>query len=208
MSGQSLYKITDDIIEFDKILEEVVDEEGNPREPTPEEWDTLQKWCDQNLANFTGKVDSYCRFIKNLDLSAKNAKAEYDNFKEETTRLSRRKAAFENRAKTVKNLLWYCMQRLDIHEYKTDYFSLKEQNTQKSITVQPGTDLSTIPEEYLKPRELDIMAVKEGLKSGALVQDEDNPLHKGKVYIKGADGKDMQELKGVIALQGKTLYIR
>ena len=205
--SQSLYKITDDILEFNKLLEDIVDEDGNPREPTEEEWKTLQDWCDQNLANFTGKVDSYCRFIKNLDLSAKNAKAEYDNFKEEASRLSRRKAAFENRAKTVKNLLYYCMQRLDIHEYKTDYFSLKEQNTQASVSLRADADLSKLPEQFLKPRELSAAAIKDALKSGALVQDNDNPLHRGKGYMKGADDQ-LIELEGVICLPGKTLYIR
>lgn len=204
--SQSLYKITDDILEFNKLLEDIVDEDGNPREPTEEEWKTLQAWFDQNLSSFTGKVDNYCRFIKNLDLSAKNAKAEYDNFKEEVSRLSKRKTAFENRAKTVKSLLYYCMKRLDLTEYKTDCFSLKEQNTQASVTLTADADLSKLPDDYLKPREINAAAVKEGLKSGALVQDNENPLHKGRVYMKKGD--ELIELPGVIVLQGKTLYIR
>lgn len=204
--GRSLYKITDDILEFDKLLNDIVDENGEPRKPTPEEMGTLQKWCDQNLENFTGKIDSYCRYIRNLELAAKNIKSEYDNFKDEVTRLSKRKTAYENKAKTVKGLLWYCLQRLGLDGYKTDYFSIKEQNTKPSVTIAVDADLSTVPEKYLKPRELDTLAILDGIKSGELIQKED-PLARGKIYKAGENGECV-ELKGVFCLPGKALYIR
>ena len=206
MSGQTLYKITDDILEFDKLLNDIVDEDGNPRKPTDEEMKTLEAWCDQNLENFTNKIDSYCRYIRNLELAAKNTKSEYDNFKDEVNRLSKRKTAYENKARTVKGLLWYCLQRLGLDGYKTDYFSIKEQNTRPSVTIAVNADLSLVPDKYLKPREIDCTAIIDGIKAGELVQSDD-PLHRGKIYTVGADGEPV-EIKGVFCLSGKALYIR
>ena len=119
----TLYEITGDLRSLHDLIESIVDENGDPREPTAEEFETMKAWFIENEAAFKAKFDNYCRFIKNLRLSAENAEAEKKNFKEESDRLTKRSKAFANRAKCVTELLRWGMERLQLKKYKTDFFS-------------------------------------------------------------------------------------
>lgn len=76
----TLYEITGDLKSLYNLMESLVDENGDPREPTAEEFETMKTWFTESEEAFKKKFDSYCRFIKNLRLSAENAEAEKKEF--------------------------------------------------------------------------------------------------------------------------------
>lgn len=207
----TLYEITGEFIALNDMLESLVDENGEPRDMTDEEKETVKKWFDLTEADFKKKFDNICKFIKNLKLSAETAEAERKLYADELSRLSRRAKAFESRAKSIQSLLWWCMSRLGLNKagYKTDLFSAKEQNTQKQINTGAMYDWHDIPEEYLKQPELDTVAIKQALKDGELYQKDeaDAGIDYDKLYFKHGEHKD-QPLKGISCTQGKALYIR
>ncbi len=199
-----MYEITGDLIGLKNLLDTFVDEEGNPREPTADEIETMKEWFDQSEEDFKGKFDNYCKFIKNLQIDSEIAKAEKDAYKKEIDRLSRRSKAFENRSKSVKNLLLWAMEKLRLEKngYKTSLFSAKLQNTQKSVVLQNGFNSFDIPREFLKAPELNTTAIKQALKDGVLIQKEGIENH-GKVFYRNGN-----RLEGVSVLQGSALVIR
>lgn len=200
----TMYEITGDLLGLQRLMEEMVDEDGNPREPTEEELDTMRGWFELSEEQFTAKFDSCCKFIKNLKIDAENADAERKSHKAEMDRLSRRSKAFANRADSVKGLLWYSMQRLRLNEFKTSLFSAKEQNTQITVSALDGASLCDVPDEFLKPREIDTAAVKAAIKSGELKCGDGTPLGESKLFF----ARNGKELKNVRWHQGTALYIR
>ena len=198
----TLYQISDDLKALQNLVESLVDEDGEPREPTEEEAKIILGWFDNSETELKTKFDNYCRFIKNINLSAKHADSERKLYKAELDRLSRRAKAFENTAKRVQDCLWRNFQKLGIKKFKTDLFSAGEQNTALSVSVQSTADLTAVPDEYLKPREIDATAIKAALKTGELVQKE-GIENRGKIFTREGD-----EIKGVLALTGTTFVIR
>lgn len=198
----TLYQISDDLKALQNLVESLVDEDGEPREPTEEEAKIILGWFDNSETELKTKFDNYCRFIKNINLSAKHADSERKLYKAELDRLSRRAKAFENTAKRVQDCLWRNFQKLGIKKFKTDLFSAGEQNTALSVSVQSTADLAAVPDEYLKPREIDATAIKAALKTGELVQKE-GIENRGRIFTREGD-----EIKGVLALTGTTFVIR
>ena len=199
----SLYEITGDLKSLNQLMENMVDEDGNPREPNEEELETMKEWFTCSIADFEKKFDNYCRFIKNLKIEATVADEERKAYKSEIDRLSKRSKAFENRAKSVQGLMQFCMDSLKLKKYKTALFSAGMQNTQISIRPVEGSRLDKVPDEYLKPRELDTTAIKNAIKDGLLKQGNGTPLGETKLFF-----KDGTELKDVRWTQGETLVIR
>ncbi len=202
---KSLYEITDDIKAIWDLMNSLEDEDANPREPTEDEMKILAEFFNVSEKEFKMKFDSYCKFIKNLKMQAEIAKAEKNAYKTELDRLSKRATAHENRAKRIQGYLWECMQKLGLAKdgFKTALFSAKEQNTQISIEIYTGADLSKVPEEFLKPRELNKQAIKDAIKDGTLIKKEKNGRHWLAFF-----GKEDEELEGVYWAQGRALYIR
>ena len=155
----TIYEITGDLKALSQLMEDMVDEDGNPREPTAEELEIMQKWFECSSSDFEKKFDNYCRFIKNLKIEATVADEERKAYKSELDRLSKRSKAFENRARSVNNLLWFSMQNLGMKKYKSALFSAGEQNTQIKIEPLAGSTLKDVPDEFLKPREIDELKV-------------------------------------------------
>lgn len=199
----SLYEITGDLKSLNQLMESMVDEDGNPREPNEEELETMKEWFTCSIADFEQKFDNYCRFIKNLKIEATVADEEHKAYKSEIDRLSKRSKAFENRAKSVQGLMQFCMDSLKLKKYKTALFSAGMQNTQISIRPVEGSRLEKVPDEYLKPRELDTTAIKNAIKDGLLKQGNGTPLGETKLFF-----KDGTELKDVRWTRGETLVIR
>ena len=201
---KTMYEITGDLIELNKLMDDIVDENGEPREPTEAELETMRNWFKTSEAEFKEKFDNYCKFIKNLQIEASVATAEKDAHKKEMDRLSKRSKAMENRAVTVKNLLWWNMEKLGLSKegFKTPLFSAKEQNTKGSIIELSTYDYRKIPEEFLKQPELDKTVISQALKDGELIQKEGQENY-GKIFFR--NGK---VLEGVSYVQGKALYIR
>ena len=200
----SLYEISSDLVALQELVDNLVDENGEPREPTPEEQEQMKAWFECSIGEFDGKFDNYCKFIKNLKISAESVEAERKAHKNEIDRLSKRSKALENRAKTVQNLLWFCMQRLGLKKYKTNLFTANEQNTQIQIEQLAGTTLDAVPERFLKPRELDTSAIKDAIKSGELKQGDGPPLGATKLFFV----KNNKELENIRWHQGTALVLR
>lgn len=203
---KSIYEITDDFRAILRLMENAVDEDGNPRDLNEEETDFLIKELSETEDAFKNKANGYCKILKNLSLDAENCEAERKNFKAEMDRLSRRAKAAENRAKTLKSAMQYAMEVFGIPKLKTDLFSLGIQSTAMSVYALDGATLENVPEKYLKPRELDIAAIREAVKRGELLAypESDNPLEHGRIYF--ADGKEL--LKDVRCKKGTTLVVR
>ncbi len=201
---KTMYEITGDLIELNKLMDDIVDENGEPRDPTEAELETMRDWFKTSEAEFKEKFDNYCKFIKNLQIEASVATAEKDAHKKEMDRLSKRSKTMENRAATVKNLLWWSMDKLGLSKegFKTSLFSAKEQNTKGSIIELTTYDYRKIPEEFLKQPELDRTAISQALKDGELIQKEGQENY-GKIFFKNSE-----VLEGLSYVQGKALYIR
>lgn len=194
-----MYEITEDVKAVWELFNNAVDAEGNPRELNEEEKAFLKECFSVTQEEFEQKFDSYGKFMANLKLDADNAEAERKNFKAEMDRLSARAKAFNNRRDCVKNYLYYAMDNIGMKSFKTALFSANVQNTAASIKVsdQNLMELGT-PEKYLKPRELNVTAIKEDIKSGTLIVTDS-----GRIFY-----EDGLEMIGVISEKGKTLVIR
>lgn len=197
----TMYEITEDMKAIYDLLSNMVDDEGNPRDPTPEEMEYLQEQFILTNENFEKKFDGYCRLIKNLEMDSKAVDGERKAYKDEMDRLSKRAKAFENRAKNIKGLLRFSMENLKLTEHKNNMFSAKIQNTQLKVEPQSTINYQELPFEYLKC-ELDTTKIKQDLKDGLLIQ-KGGAENYGKVFT-----KEGQLLKGVSVVQGQALYIR
>ena len=202
MAKKTLYEITDDIRVLSDLMESFEDENGDPREPTEEEMETLKSFFEENEEAFKKKFDSYCKFIKNLNLEADDATSEKENVDKEVKRLRKRATAFENRAKAVKDLLWFAMNRLKMKKYKTTLFTVGEQNTQFSVSLISTFDIEKLPSEYLAPKEVSKKAICDAVKDGLLTQKEGVENY-GKLF-----DREGNVLEGVLYTQGKALVIR
>lgn len=197
-----LYDIAEDLLSLNDLMESLVDENGEPREPTEEEMEEMRKWFDVTREELENKFDNYCKFIKNLKLSSENAESERKNMKNELDRLAKRARARENQRKAVQDLLRWNLERLGIKKFKTDLFTANIQNGQKQVSLASTAKIETLPEEFLKPRELDTVAVKDALKDGLLTQKEGAENY-GKVF-----NREGEEIKGLLVIQGTNFIIR
>lgn len=200
---KSLYEITGDIEAAYKLIQDAVDEDGTPRELTDEELSYVRECFEVSEEEFINKFDSYCKFIKNLKNSAANAENERKTFKEEMDRLSKRAKVADNTAQRIQGMLRWGMEKIGMKKYKTDLFSAGIQNTQLKIEPRAGDDLSGVPEKFLKPRELNISAIKEAIKAGELTAHTEEGLDYGKVTNEAGE-----QVKGIFVAQGTALVIR
>ena len=197
-----LYDIAEDLLSLNDLMESLVDENNEPREPTEEEMEEMRKWFDVTQEELQNKFDSYCKFIKNLKLSSENADSERKNMKDELDRLAKRAKARENQRNAVQGLLRWNLERLGIKTFKSDLFTANIQNGQKQVSLASTAKIETLPEEFLKPRELDTVAVKDALKDGLLIQKEGAENY-GKVFT-----REGEEIKGLMVIQGTNFIIR
>ena len=199
----SLYAITQDMEAVFKLVQNAVDEDGNPRELNEEECQIIQEWFNVTKEEFQNKVDSYCKFIKNCKIHAENIDNERKTYKAELDRLAARAEVQTNTAERLQNMLKMCMETLGIDKTKTELFSCTIQNTQMNVKPYVGDDLGHVPECYLKPRELDTLAIKADIKAGKLRVGTDG-LERGKVI----DEITGEAIQGIYATQGTALVIR
>ncbi len=193
----TLYEITNDIQQINELLESAVDSDGNPRDLTPEEENTIREWFADSKEDFEKKFDNYGRFITNLKIQAETADNERKTYKEELDRLSFRAKSYDNRRRSVLSGLRYAMEKLGIEKYKTSLFSAGIQNT--ALKIEQTGRLMDIPEKYLKPRELNASAVKDGIKKGELIKTDG-----GSILL----AKTGELLEGIKAVQGTTIVLR
>ena len=161
-SEKTAYKKFKDCIENNKDLKEIAD-------LTDEEQATLTQWFSSSAEEFHQKFDDYCKFIKNEKIHAENIEAERKNYKAELDRLSARAKVYTNHAERLQAALKGAMEILKVPKMKTELFTANIQNTQYKIEARAGSDLSKVPEVYLKPRELDTKTIKDAIKLYAMV---------------------------------------
>ena len=189
-----MYEITSDLAAIDELFNSAVDENGEPRPLTPEEEEFLKNELTCSSEQFAGKFDSYCGYMADLKRQSEEADGKRKSWKSEIDRLSARSKAFLNRRDSMKNYLFFNMKSLGIEKYKTSLFSAGVQATPLSVTN--NGKLKNIPEEFLKPRELNTTAIKDAIKDGSI------KVIDGDLYFNG------EQLDGVRAEKGETLVIR
>ena len=200
--GKSLYEITEDMRAIFRLVDSAVDEEGAPRELNEEEVKIIEEWFTCTKEDFENKADSYCKLIKNFKIRAENIDSERKIYKAELDRLANRSKVAANTADRMQRMLQGSMEILGIPKLKTELFSLNIQNTQLSVKPYVGDDLSKVPEKYLKPRELDTVAIKQAIKDGFLTVGTEG-LDAGKIFdLEG------NRIEGIYAQKGSTLVIR
>lgn len=201
--NKSLYKITDDILQIYNLFDNAVDENGEPRDLTPEEAETLASWFKVSEDEFKTKFDSYCRLIKNFKITAENIDSERKSYKDELDRLSKRAKSAASHADRLKDALYTAMYAIKCDKFKSEFFTATIQNTADTIKPREGSDLNNVPEKYLKPRELNTTAIREDIKKGILRIGTD-----GEEYGKVFDTETNMPVVGVFACKHETLVIR
>jgi hypothetical protein len=199
----TLYKIADNLKAVSELMASAVDEEGEPRDLTSAEKAQLAEWFEQDATALNEKLENYGKFFKNLKISAETVDGERKAHKAELDRLSRRAKAMENRADALKFAIKFAFDNMGIDSHKTELFSFYKQKTPLKITEFLGNGLKDVPEEYLKPRELDTAKIRQAIKDGLLRVGTEG-LDRGRVY----DVKTDKCLTGVTATEGETLVIR
>jgi hypothetical protein len=205
---KSMYEISHDLLALNDLLDSLVDEDGNPRDPTEDEQKTMAEWFQLSYEDFQKKFDSYCKFIKNQKIAADVAEGERKAFKDEMDRLSKRAKAYENRAKNLTSLLLWNMTIIKTPKFKTELFSAYTQDGQISIGFLNGSTLKNVPEEYLKPRELDTAKIKQAIKDGVLICGKDLPNHTPLQETKIFDKESGKEIPDIFWSKTPFLVIR
>lgn len=199
----TLYTISENLKAVSELMAAAVDEEGEPRDLTEQEQIQLAEWFQQDAEALDDKLTNYGKFFKNLKISAETIDGERKAHKAELDRLSRRAKAMENRADALKYAVKFAFDNMGIDKHKTELFSFYKQKTPLKISEFLGNGLKDVPEEYLKPRELDTVKIRQAIKDGLLRVGTEG-LDRGKVY----DVKTGLPLTGVMATEGETLVIR
>ena len=199
----TLYTISENLKAVSELMAAAVDEEGEPRELTEQEQLQLAEWFQQDAEALDDKLTNYGKFFKNLKISAESIDGERKAHKAELDRLARRAKAMENRADALKYAVKFAFDNMGIEKHKTELFSFYKQKTPLKISEFLGNGLKDVPEEYLKPRELDTAKIRQAIKDGLLRVGTEG-LDRGKVY----DVKTGKPLTGVVATEGETLVIR
>lgn len=194
----TIYNIVGDIKALSALADSMVDDEtGEVRELSDEDRAVFLEWVEEQSAAFDEKFDRTCKFYKNLLSEADVAIAERDAMKAEMDRLSRQAKTRENKAKRVKDLIWYALDAMKKTKHKTPLFSATIQKTAASLRVGDSSFLPLavalqVPESFRKEPELNGSAVREAIKSGswsvnelgAVVDNEGKVIH-GLYYIPG-----------------------
>lgn len=192
----TMYEIAHEVTEIEDLFESAVDENGEPRELTEAEKETLKKWILANEETFKEKFDSYAKFIQNLKINAELAEATRKTYKAELDRLSARAKTATNRMESMKSTLLWAMNTMHIDKVKTALFSVSIRENPLSVNCD-DVKLDEVPECYIK-KEVIKSAVSADIKSGKLQVAESG-------LVLGADGSI---LGGIRATKSKSLQIR
>lgn len=179
----TLYEITAEAVEIEELFENAVDENGEPRELTQEEKETLNKWILANEETFKEKFDGYGKLIENLLIQSQIAKATRDTLKGELDRLTKRAKTAENRVEQLKNSLLWAMKTMKIDSVKTALFSAKVGLSRGSVNTDEA-DPNKLPLEFIK-KEVSKSAIQDALKSGKLTKTESGMILKNGEILEG-----------------------
>lgn len=179
----TLYEITAEAVKIDELFENAVDENGEPRELTQEEKETLNKWILANEETFKEKFDGYGKLIENLLIQSQIAKATRDTLKGELDRLTKRSKTAENRVEQLKSSLLWAMKTMKIDSVKTALFSAKVGLSRGSVNTDEA-DPNNLPLEFIK-KEVSKSAIQDALKNGKLTKTESGMILKNGEILEG-----------------------
>lgn len=118
----------------------------------------LTEYLDGVKTQLNNKVDNIVRFSVNLELSAAAYQTEID-------RLEKRKKAFENSAKALRNYIAYSMQRHNIDKLDTGIAKLSFRRSESIEIVDAGK----LPASFMVEKithQPDKKAIKDAIKKG------------------------------------------
>lgn len=194
----NIYEITEEFYQINELLNNATDEDGELRDLTESEVETIQNWFKENADHLEEKADGYGKFITNLKVMAEEAENARKMYKAELDRLSSRAKIFENRSKSVLAGLQYAMTTIGKDKIKTGLFSFGIQNAPMSINVD-FAKTSGIPSAYLKVEtSISKSAINAAIKKGDLIVTES-----GDVLTQSGE-----ILEGVKAERNKVLIMR
>ena len=121
---KKLYEITDDLKQIEDLFLNAVDENGEPRDLTPEEDSFLKECLNLSEDELKEKLEGYGKIIANLKFDADTIKAEADLIKKEYERLASKAKAAENRVTSLKSYILWAFNTLKIDKVKTPSFTV------------------------------------------------------------------------------------
>lgn len=138
-----LYELTQNFLNLLDLLE-------NPDIPK----EVVESALEEVEGNFEDKAENIVKLIKSIE-------ADIKAYKEEENRLSMRRKALENKAKSLKEYLQSSMKALEKESIKGKLFIIYTQKNQPSLIID---DIDKLPKEYKRTvEETDNKKIKEDL---------------------------------------------
>lgn len=163
---KKLYEITDDLKQIEDLFQNAVDENGEPRDLTPEEDNFLKECLTLSEDELKEKLEGYGKIIANLKFDADTIKAEADLVKKEYERLSSKAKAAENRVTSLKSYILWAFDALKLDKVKTPSFTVFKKKNPLSLNVD-DVNVSTLDEKYIT-KSVSKSALQQAIKDGSL----------------------------------------
>ena len=161
-----LYEITDDLKQIEDLFQNAVDENGEPRDLTPEEDNFLKECLTLSEDELKEKLEGYGKIIANLKFDADTIKAEADPVKKEYDRLSAKAKAAENRVTSLKSYILWAFDALKLDKVKTPSFTVFKKKNPLSLNVD-DVNVSTLDEKFVT-KSVSKSALQQAIKDGSL----------------------------------------
>lgn len=161
-----LYEITDDLKQIEDLFQNAVDENGEPRDLTPEEDNFLKECLTLSEDELKEKLEGYGKIIANLKFDADTIKAEAGLVKKEYDRLSAKAKAAENRVTSLKSYILWAFDALKLDKVKTPSFTVFKKKNPLSLNVD-DVNVSTLDEKYIT-KSVSKSALQQAIKDGSL----------------------------------------
>lgn len=164
---KKLYEITEDLKQIEDLFLNAVDENGEPRDLTPEEDNFLKECLTLSEDELKEKLEGYGKIIANLKFDADTIKAEADLIKKEYERLSAKAKAAENRVTSLKSYILWAFNTLQIDKVKTPSFTVFLKKNPLSLNTD-NVDVSKLDEKFII-KSVSKSALQQAIKNGDLV---------------------------------------
>ena len=183
---KKLYEITDDLKQIEDLFQNAVDENGEPRELTPEEDNFLKECLTLSEDELKEKLEGYGKIIANLKFDADTIKAEADLIKKEYDRLSAKAKAAENRVTSLESYILWAFDALKLDKVKTPSFTVFKKKNPMSLNVD-DVNVSALDEKFVT-KSVSKSALQQAIKDGSLTVTDSGLVLK-------ADGELIEGLK-------------
>ena len=191
-----LYEITDDLKQIEDLFQNAVDENGEPRDLTPEEDSFLKECLSLSEDELKEKLEGYGKIIANLKFDADTIKAEADLIKKEYERLSAKAKAAENRVTSLKSYILWAFNALNLDKVKTQSFTVFKKKNPLSLNTDE-VDVTRLDEKFIT-KSVSKSALQQAIKDGELIVSDSGLVLK-------SDGELVEGLK---ATSTTTIQVR